>query len=66
MLPRENKEVIDPYNEKDVPFDAILPIGETIAILAPHIYKLCCYCLESLLLNFLCVSKDVLQAMLLQ
>ncbi|EIE20908.1 hypothetical protein COCSUDRAFT_18099, partial [Coccomyxa subellipsoidea C-169] len=27
MLPRENKEVIDPYNEKDVPFDAILPIG---------------------------------------
>ena len=29
MLPRENKEVIDPYNEKDVPFDAILPIGET-------------------------------------
>jgi hypothetical protein len=36
MLPRENKEVIDPYNEKDVPFDAILPIGRM------YKHSICC------------------------
>ncbi len=28
MLPRENRAVIEPYNEKGVPFEHILPIGE--------------------------------------
>ncbi|BDA42463.1 H7M6 Hydroxyproline O-arabinosyltransferase PLENTY [Coccomyxa sp. Obi] len=27
MLPQDNREIIEPYNEKDVPFDTILPIG---------------------------------------
>jgi hypothetical protein len=27
MLPNQNREVIEPYNEKGVPFETILPIG---------------------------------------
>ena len=33
MLPKENREVIEPYNEKGVPFEYILPIGANNRIL---------------------------------
>ena len=41
MLPRENRAVIEPYNEKDVPFESILPIGKAHDMFLPcsHDYE---------------------------
>lgn len=30
MLPEQNRDIIQPYNEKGVPFEAILPIGRPL------------------------------------
>ena len=37
MLPEQNKDIIQPYNEKGVPFESILPIGAylTCSLLCP-------------------------------
>ena len=44
MLPKENREVIEPYNEKGVPFESILPIGASNLILET-LWCLECICL---------------------
>ena len=44
MLPEENREVIEPYNEKGVPFESILPIGANSLILET-LWCLECICL---------------------
>ena len=35
MLPNQNRDIIEPYNEKGVPYDTILPIGAPLAIADP-------------------------------
>ena len=35
MLPKQNRDIIEPYNEKGVPYDTILPIGACLAIANP-------------------------------
>ena len=34
MLPEQNRNIIQPYNEKGVPFEAILPIGRSLDLFA--------------------------------
>lgn len=36
MLPEKNRDVIEPYNEKGVPYETILPIGARSNPLSPH------------------------------
>ena len=45
MLPEQNRDIIQPYNEKGVPFKAILPIGAPLDVpfaLPPCVHHQCC------------------------
>ena len=35
MLPKQNRDIIEPYNEKGVPYDTILPTGAPLATADP-------------------------------
>ena len=37
MLPEQNRDIIQPYNEKGVPFETILPIGARWTLYSPRL-----------------------------
>ncbi len=37
MLPEQNRDIIQPYNEKGVPFETILPIGAHVKLTMPSL-----------------------------